>query len=365
MQNYKRFSIFVLGLSGIFIGIVCFWLFLYDPLQVFHKPYFRKTTFSKDMRLQDKGIIKHYDFDSFIIGDSATQNIPAMYTQYKLGDKWVNITPVGSGFYEKYIILKYLFVTKEPKNIIYGLNVSLAKEGQDDVRSYSFLYDKNPFNDIKVYLNRKFIGCALVFSKSKKCVGYEDLENLTHWMDDPHTLTRLGQYNNWFANEAERQEEIARLKRVRNKTFSFTSKNFNVESFKQHVQDYIFSLVKEHPQTKFYFLIPIYPTYFYKTSKEEYITKYFQILKWFVDESEKYTNVVIYGLSDLDYVDDLSNYKDHVHYSMEANVMQIDSIAEHKHIINTKNIDSFLKTIEDKTNQYNVQPLIDILMGKN
>ncbi|MCE3037134.1 hypothetical protein LW135_04745 [Helicobacter sp. faydin-H20] len=359
MQNYKKFSILVLGYTFLLLGLFFVAFYLYDPMQIFHKPFFREPTFSREMRLQNKGIIDHYDFDSYIIGDSLTQNTPAGYAQYRLGDKWVNITPVGASFYEKFVILDYLFRKKhDVKNIIYGLNVSMVDKSVEQIH-FGFLYDKNPLNDIRAYINRKYINCLLSFSKKPKCVGQADLENLTHWMDDPHTLYNLGNYGGWFQGEGIKKE-IERLKVAQKKIYHFVSTK-NIDDVKEYIQKYVFSLVVQNPKVHFYFLIPVYPTYFYKVSNEEYVARYFKSLRWFVQESTKYPNVKIYGFGNDNYTDDIKNYKDHVHHSMDMNVKQIDAIAEGSHIVNNENIDIYLKNLQDRVQKYNVKPLIDIL----
>ena len=65
-MSYKKylFLAFVIPLPFLLAYIIL--LYVYDPLQIYHKPYFRETTFSNNMRMQDKGIIAYYDFDSFI-----------------------------------------------------------------------------------------------------------------------------------------------------------------------------------------------------------------------------------------------------------------------------------------------------------
>ena len=171
MNPYKKFSL------GLLIAIIMSqiipvtWLYLYDPLQLYHKPYFRETTFSYDMRVQNKGIIKHYDFNSYIVGTSMVEHIPIDTINAITQQKWVNIMMYGSSFDERAIILQYLFTIRKPKNIIYSLDHFSLIKPTAQPRNFAFLYDSNEFDDIKLYFNQKYMFCAFLWSQKEKCVG--------------------------------------------------------------------------------------------------------------------------------------------------------------------------------------------------
>ena len=84
MNANQRFVISSLLLSFVFLGCLFALLYVYDPLQLYHKPYFRETTFFNEMRIQDKGIIKNYDFNSFILGSSMFANTSAKEADEKI-----------------------------------------------------------------------------------------------------------------------------------------------------------------------------------------------------------------------------------------------------------------------------------------
>ncbi|MWV62161.1 hypothetical protein DCO58_05685 [Helicobacter saguini] len=75
MLSYKKFVILTVIMPPIFIALLCTLLYLYDPLQLFHKPYLRPVSFMADSRLQDKGVIDFYDFNSVILGSSIFVNM--------------------------------------------------------------------------------------------------------------------------------------------------------------------------------------------------------------------------------------------------------------------------------------------------
>ena len=56
----------------------------------------------------------------------------------------------------------------------------------------------------------------------------------------------------------------------------------------------------------------------------------------------------IYGFDTLDYADDIASYRDFIHYNVDMNSLHLDSIKQGKHILDSNNIDSYLKVMEDK-----------------
>ena len=98
MNAYKRYVLFALVIPLPFVMAFVINLYLYDPVQIFHKPYFRERTFFGDMRVAARGIIQHYPFDSYILGTSMLENTSAREAKEKLGGEWVNISMSGSTF---------------------------------------------------------------------------------------------------------------------------------------------------------------------------------------------------------------------------------------------------------------------------
>ncbi|MWV61884.1 hypothetical protein DCO58_07180 [Helicobacter saguini] len=72
-KTYKNF-VFLGLLPFVLMYLFFAWLYLYDPLQLFHKPFLRDETFLHDLRSQNRGIIENYDFNSVILGTSMLEN---------------------------------------------------------------------------------------------------------------------------------------------------------------------------------------------------------------------------------------------------------------------------------------------------
>lgn len=335
-------------------------LWLYDPLQLFHKPIFRETTFFGDMRLAARGIIRYYDFNSVILGTSMLENTSAKEAGEKLGGKWVNLSLWGSAYNERAVILEYLFKHKKPQKIIYSLESFTINPIKDSSR-FDYLYDGNPLDDFKVYLNDRFILCALAWSEKKKCVGKKELEELLKWFDYEDVKQLFGGFENWL--KYGKKGTIAMLKNIKDTPFVVKKDNFDLEKQRSYIQTYVLDFVAENPKTKFYFIVPTYSRLSYRIGSGDFDNKTFYNralnLKWFVQELEKYPNAKIYGFDTLDYADDVANYKDFAHYNVDMNSLHLDSIRGEKHILDSNNIDSYLKVMEDKIKNYDLKPFIE------
>lgn len=343
-------------------------LWLYDPLQLFHKPIFRETTFFGDMRLAARGIIRYYDFDSVILGTSMLENTSAKEAGEKLGGKWVNLSLYGSAYNERAVILEYLFGYKKPQKIIYSLE-SFTIDTIKDSSRFDYLYDGNPLDDFKIYLNDKFMSCALEWKKSANCIGRRDLEELLKWSNHEDLKILFGGFEKWL--KYGKKETIAMLKNIKDTPFVVKKDNFDLEKQRSYIQTYVLDFVAENPQTQFFFIVPTYSRLgyriesdnFYNIESSFFYTKAFYNralnLKWFVQELEKYPNAKIYGFDTLDYADDIANYRDFTHYNVDMNSLHLDSIKQGKHILDSNNIDSYLKTMEDKIKNYDLKPFVE------
>ena len=359
MSN-KRFLSYVFSLAFLMMLGVCALLFAYDALAFWHKPWGREMRFSQEMRQQIKGIIKHFDFDSIIVGDSLTEAVPAGYLDQKVGGNWVNLSAPGTSFYEKYIFLNYAFNHKDIKAIFYGFGShgSVDIDEVEDVSNYDFLYDENPFNDMKYYINRKFLSCALTWSSSAKCLKFpNDLENLRNWMSDDNATKHLGGYLKWFGDNKEAlKNEIAKLDAAIKKGYEIKPYKESLDKNKAYIKKWLFSLIQAHPQTRFYLVLPTFSLYHYRLTDPSYYAKWEAIIRWLVQESKDYKNIEIYSLATLPYANDLANYKDAIHHEMTMDVMQVDAIAS-KAKLDSSNVSSFLSKLESQIKNYDLQGL--------
>lgn len=115
-----------------------------DPYQYYRKWSGSKPIFSTDGRYQNPGLIRHYDYDTIIVGTSRSQNFtPEMFA----GSGWkpIKLTAAGSASYVQGKTMKLALETGKVKRIIVELSSTAYQFGPDHLRQGKsfpeFLYE--------------------------------------------------------------------------------------------------------------------------------------------------------------------------------------------------------------------------------
>lgn len=358
-MSYFRFIVysfaFFILLSFLSLGLIYF----YDPMQIFHKSFLKEERFFGEMRLGARAIIRHYNFDSYILGTSMLQNTSAKEANRKLGGNWVNISPAASTTKERGIILNYLFRYQNPKTLIYSLDAF-----SDEVSTkpnFQLLYDESLLNDFEAYLNDRFIICTLTFSQKEKCIGKENLETLLQWIGEEKHQKRLGGFENWIKYNPDifKQESLKSL--PQSKFVEFDLDRIDVSKEQELLETFLLSFIKKYPNTQFHLILPPYSRLHFKINPKAFIERK-KITYWLFEQTKDLKNVTIYGFDTLDYADDIENYAgDTIHYNIDMNSLQLDSIQNKKHILTPDNIESYFDIFEQKIQDYDLTPLINII----
>ncbi|TEY03450.1 hypothetical protein [Campylobacter sp. US33a] len=364
-KSYKKFILFSLLIPLPFIIILFTLLYIRDPFWFFHKPWFREESFMKDMRMQARGIILHKDFDSVIIGTSMLENTSAKEANEKLGEEWMNLSLGGSTFALRSVILEYLFKHKNIKNIIYSVDIRALNDFKmPEDKNFIALYNDNTLNLFKIYLSNRFVICALTFSKKEKCIGKNDLDTLTNWgIQDQKYFGGFEKWSKGWLESKNFKNEILKAQNFK------PNLNIDISDFKNYTEKYLLNFIKKHQNTQFHLIVPSYSRLNYRRlSYGEYynkdsklFSKYYAIVSWLIKETSKYPNVKIYGFDDLDYADDIRNYKDPAHYNTDMNSMQLDAIKNGMHILTPQNMDEYFKIMEEKIRNYNLTPFVEFI----
>lgn len=210
--SYKNFIILAILPTIFLVFSYAALLYLYDPLQFFHKPFLRDISFSTDMRLQNVGIIKHYDFDSYIIGDSMVEHLPINRLDSATKERWVNLMMYGSSLNDRAVILDYLFKKRSVKEIIYALDFKafLTEKTKADTSFYAGAYSDNFIQLLRFYSGSKYLKCALTWSSKRECVGEKKPLSMLNasLIEFEFLAKKFGGFERWVAYEDARIKPI-------------------------------------------------------------------------------------------------------------------------------------------------------------
>lgn len=368
--SYKAYvkKYFICILLFIYIPIFIFIITFYtiDPLQIFHKSWFQKDMFSRDMREQAAGIINNFDFDSIILGTSMLQNTSAKEASEKIGGTFFNISMSGSDFWERSFVLKKA-LQKELKNVLYSLDdyYISCQMGYTlhPVEHWIFLYDNNPFNDFKRYAT--ITNIKKLFKKNRG-LKKEDIDLPTAWCTAPIATLLFGGLANWIAKKDNPaiKDFLSHLptntQKSQQSIRKYTHNFIKEQNAKEYVQKYLVDIIIQHPNTNFYLIFPPYFRYHYAVLRRNSPEDFFlhqSIITYLVNLTKDIPNMHIYGFEDQAFLDDIANYMDTLHYHHKFNSFFLDAIRTGQHELTPQTLKKYLEDCEQKAWDFDIPKL--------
>lgn len=373
-RKARRLVGFYLFLAAIplLLGFAAF--YVYDPLQVYHAPWGRAPTLHGNMRLQAAGVIRRHPFDAVVLGTSMMENTSADEASALLGGKFVNLSLTAGDFFERSLVLDDLFRRRKIRQIVYSLDHIYinSRKGYPyyPLATFDFLYDRNPLNDIRVYLNVHFGQCLLKWSKDPSCTGSEVALNRPNaWFGQAEYATRFGGLAKWCEAGDNYQIRDAH-KLIRNAVVDMTTDagmhppksevEQKVGLAIQYVDDYVIRQVRAHPDVHFYFIFPPYfrATYaIWHQARPVHSAIHLAVVRHFALLADELHNMDVFGFEDESFVDDLANYKDLGHYRETFDSQILESIAAKRHRLTGDNVESYIETATARAAQFNLRKL--------
>jgi hypothetical protein len=376
MRHY--FSVLTIGglfLVALFLAINL----LVDPYRIFHKPWIRDNYYIDDhqMRIEASGIINTVDFDAIVLGTSMARNFSPKEASIIFGKDFVNISLNGSTLAERSLVLDYAFQKKRLTTVISSLDL-FTFDSFSIVASpmvpYTYLYDKTPLNDFKVYLsNPKIFQYALckniLISSDKLCPGTRTLENLTEWYSDQEETKKFGGLDNWLNNKhnymvrdaiSELSKSIDVIHSGQIKAINRAEVHHKITMSKKVFNVYLLSHIAKHPEVEFYLFFPPYSRLNYAITRQsapQDFEIYLETIKFVVRDSKQYNNVKIFGFEPNQFPDDIANYKDTKHYHPRFNSKMLAWMKSGDYQITTTNLDAYIKTISELAQKYDLNKI--------
>lgn len=192
--NSKNWIRMYFGLTFILLFAVLAVVIYVDPAFHYHKPnpkYFYKIS---NERVQNDGIVKHFDYQGVITGTSMTQNFKTSEANMIFNCEFVKVPFSGATYNEvNNIVETALANNPECRIIIRGLDYGKIVEDKDkqrfDLGVYpTYLYDDNIFNDVNYVLNRNTLFGEVypMIIQSKRdgfSGGYTSFDVYSNWMN--------------------------------------------------------------------------------------------------------------------------------------------------------------------------------------
>ena len=364
-RHRKACRLFFIGIVAC-VGVVFALLWVNDPLQVFHPSFFHRDRLSPFMREQAAAIIRLYDFDGCILGSSVLENTSADEASRKLGGRFVNLSMSGSDLYERAFVLRKL-LKKGMAHVICSLDdmVLQCRMGFPPYppELWAFLYDDTPWNDIKVYLNKKFIVAVVNPYFSTKRIT---LDRPNAWFDREASRCLFGGLENWV-----RHWDIEFLRDFLTKTLPQAAAHSNasartvpdqaeVRKAEAYLDTYLIDIAAKYKNTEFYLIFPPYHKFRFADMMQNNPEIFFMhqhVIRYVVKKAALYKNIHIYGYENESFTYDISRYCNVGHYDEKINSMFIDAIAKQTNELTLDNIEKYLDECKNQAAAYDINML--------
>ncbi|WP_138495591.1 copper amine oxidase N-terminal domain-containing protein [Paenibacillus pinistramenti] len=338
-SKHKKFLFQLLASVIVFALLVGSFVVIVDPLQFYRKATFYTPKYSWQERYQNPGLARSYTYDTIVLGSSMTENFLPSEVGEKLGGSVLKLSIEGSTAKEQYLTAKVAFGTGQVKQVLWGLDYFAFRGNhvtdQGDFPYY--LYDNNVLNDYKYIFNESNIKSAILALKDSKerAATHPSLEKLYNW-DSSVTYGSKLVIKNW---ESARNNETA-----------YGNNEDPLESVEQSFDDNVLQLVKDHPETTFYFYYPPYSVLrqqvWYMTNPERYENQ-LEMKRYMYEQLSKYDNVSIYEFqTDKEITYNLDNYKDLSHHSGAINSLIVDEISKGMHQVTADNLEEEIHNLK-------------------
>lgn len=352
-MTFKKWAVSFLALLLAALALLGSVTVVIDPFFHYHAPLPGLQYRIFYQRYQNDGIVKHFDYDAVITGNSLCENFRSSEMDALFGTNAVKVP--FSGASSKEIDLNNRTAIKynpDIRMIVMGLDYDSFASDKDamsyDASDYpSFLYDSNPFNDVKYLFNKSIFKYSLdVLSYTRSGQTTTSFDDYSFW-DTPDEASYgqsviLRSYDRPEIADAELQFDGAALERLRG-----------------NISQNILETAQANPQIEFYLFIPPFSMYYWdKQQRMGQLDFRFDAEREVIKMLLGCGNIRLFSFTDeFDLVQDFDRYKDYIHYDSGVNSWILRCMAEGEHELTWDNYEDYLSRVHDFYSGYDYDAL--------
>ena len=346
----KRWNILVLGMSVFLLAVFALPTILIDPYFHFHPPF--SVYLLNSERYQNDGIVKHFSYDALITGTSMTENFKTSQMNEIFGVNAVKV-PFAGGSYKEIDENLQTAIEYNPdlKLVVRGLDtgsLDLEKDRMGYSEMPTFLYDKNPWNDVNYVLNKSilFQGTYPAFLLIKNQGDSTTFDDYFSWGEDmeygKEAILKNYQRNDVRAKEYQMTEED------RTRIFA-------------NIEQNVLETVRKNPQITFYYFFTPYSILWWDSMNQNGRVKYeMEVQRMVIEQLLPFENLKLYSWFDEETLTgNLENYKDLVHYGPHINEKMLVWMREGNGELTWENYERYLAEIEKYYLNYDYDNLFE------
>lgn len=311
-------------------------VYVFDPFYHYHKPWLGLKEVLNDKEYQCIGTLRHFDYDTLLVGSSVMENNDNAWYDEAYGVKSIKAIRSYGATADLCYLMDEAYENHDIKYVFYNIDPSsLSADAETTYESTGcpmYLYDHNPFNDVQYLFNKDVLFEKIPYMVANSYLGDYD-EGLSYnwakWKTFDIQMA-LGLYYRPI-DVVEMQDE----------TIYSDKLSANIALLTKEVAD--------HPETQFMFFYPAYSMLWwdgvYRTGERD---AYIYCEKEMTKALLQYDNVRIFCFqNEPDVITDLYNYMDSIHFSPEINKLMLDQMINGEYEMTLDNYEEVLDGVKE------------------
>lgn len=349
-MNSKKWSICLLSLWLVLLLGAASLTGIIDPFFHYHAPLEGLEYPINNQRYQNDGIVRNFSYDAMITGTSMTENFKTSEFDRLFDTNSIKVCYSG-GTYQEITANMKKALEHNPgmRYVVFAIEEWFLYAGRDlilaDGEYPLYLYDNNPFNDVKYLLNKEILcsNTLEVLDFTRRGNKTTTFDAYSSWEYPSGREVLLSGYN---------RPEIAQT------AFQFTPDL--AQNLRGNLEDTLVALAKAHPDTQFLLFFPPYSILNWDAHQRE------GLLNMHIDAmtlaSEVLTpveNIQLYSFyTDYETCTNFDNYRDVVHYHSGINSLMLQRMQQGEYRLTPENYKSHWEEVRSYYSNYDYEAIL-------
>lgn len=347
-KKWIKIFFFILIFSFLFQAIL---IYIVDPYFHYHAPLKNLQYQIGNERYQNNGIIKNFEYDAMITGNSYTQNFKTTEFDELFGANSIKVAFSGAEYKETAEAIATAINEKNNlKCVLFGIayNRLLNDKDKEGYENYpTYLYDYNIFNDYKYLASGEAL--KMVYS------------NIVYTIRGMKTTT-FDEFSNWHSKATYGKESVLRqYERFKIKKESISLTSAERQTVKDNIKQNLVDVANMNKNIRmYYFLNPNSIVWWDEVSQAGTIKKYLEAEEIAIEMLLECENVKLYSFyNNYDLVCNLDNFKDRTHYSEDINSQILKWIKNDEYLLTKENYKEYLQKEREFYLNYNYDAIFE------
>ncbi|SIR41696.1 hypothetical protein [Bosea sp. TND4EK4] len=322
----RKFLVAFLAVLALSAAVMATFNYVIDPFQ-----YYRAATLYKPVlwggmqRYQSAGLARNFAEDTVVVGSSVTENFLPRDIRALWGKPATKLSVSGSTAHEQFLVLRTALESGRVRNVFWGIDTGafyLAPAAvRDDQAPFPWhMYRNIPIPNIEYLLA---LGTSRLSIAALKGYGETDFDAYHAWYDkfefgSAVTVKAWGGTCDSFKEKyAGAQSPLAAAL---------------VEKREQSIRQNLVELIRTYPEVRFHLFLPPLATLIYIPGATRFLPVHLPFRERLAEEVLGFQNVSLFDFqADRSISDDLSRYKDPLHFDLATTRQIIASIRDGQH----------------------------------